>query len=107
MVRSETCVQDSEPYAWLGADFVNYLKEAEEKRMAGEVPLTVSKRLQRRAKASETVRAVARGSVQCLEFKKLRPRLVLVPRWRPASAAASRRLQTSRSASKDRESSEE
>jgi hypothetical protein len=68
---SRTSAQEGEPYAWLGADFVSYLKEAEEKRMASEVPLTVSKKLQRKAKATETVQAVARCSVQSLELKEV------------------------------------
>ena len=71
VVMPETCAQEREPYAWLGADFVSYLKEAEEERMASEVPLTVSKRLQRNAKATETVHAVARGSMQSLELKEV------------------------------------
>ena len=71
VVMSETCVEEGEPYAWLGADFVSYLKDAEERRMASEVPLTVSKRLQRKEKAIETVHAAARSSMRSLELEEV------------------------------------
>jgi hypothetical protein len=57
VVMSETCVQEGEPYAWLGADFVSYLKEVE--------------RLQRKAKATETLEAAARSLMQSLELKEV------------------------------------
>ena len=71
VVMSEICAQERETYAWLGADFVGYFKDAVEKRMASEAPLAVSKRLQRKAKATETAQAVARSSMQSLELKEV------------------------------------
>ena len=70
-VRSETFGQEREHYAWLGKDVASFLKEAEDKRTADGVALTVSKRLQQKPEATEAAQTTPWWSMQGRELKEV------------------------------------